>query len=76
MKGVGVDSRGRGATSTNATNFFCNIAISGGGIRLKDGGRVEISWVENGGDGIKSSKDGGGGIGLAEDERGPNKSWR
>jgi hypothetical protein len=43
MKGVGVDSRGRGATSTNATNFFCNIAISGGGIRLKDGGRVEIS---------------------------------
>ncbi len=71
MKGVGVDSRGGGTTFTNVTIFFCNIAISGGGIRLQDGGGVGIRWVENGRDGIRSTKDGGGGIGSAEDEGGP-----
>ncbi len=46
MKGVGVDSRGEGATSTNVTNLFYNIAISRGGIGPKDGGGGGIRLVE------------------------------
>jgi hypothetical protein len=50
MKGVGANSKGRGATSsTNVIDFFCTIAISGGGIRsTKDGGISGIR-VEDGG---------------------------
>ncbi len=71
MKGVGVDSRGEGATSTNVTNLFCNIAISRGGIGPKDGGGGGIRLVKNWGDGIRSTKDGGGGIGTVKDQGGP-----
>jgi hypothetical protein len=71
MKAVGVDSRKGKATSTNVTNFFCNIAISEGGIRPKDGGGGGIRLVENGGDRIKSIKYGGGGIGSTKYEGGP-----
>jgi len=50
MKGVGLDSKGRGATSsTNVIDVFCTIAISGGGIGVGD---------KRGG-GIRSTKDGG-----------------
>jgi hypothetical protein len=62
MKGVGADNRGRGTTSTNVTNCFCNIAISGGGIGPYGGGGGGARLVENGGDGIRSTKDGGGEI--------------
>jgi hypothetical protein len=60
MKGVGVNNNGRKTTSpTNVIDFFCTpITTRGGGNEI---------GAEYGGGGIRSTKDEGGRIGLAED---------